>query len=97
MSFDQSLCIKTFIDDEIFKGNEQLIVKNELVKIFSQSSQLIENPFSLVKPFVPNTDILKNLFAHGIFYFSKLMEIKMTSYICYLKKIVALMTLNFLD
>ena len=73
---NKSLCIKTFIDDEIFKGNEQLIVKNELVKIFSQSSQLIENPFSLVKPFVPNTDILKNLFAHGIFYFSKLMEIQ---------------------
>ena len=73
---NNSLCIKTFIDDDIFKGDEQGKVKNELIKIFSQSSQSIENPFSLVKPFVPNTDILKNIFAHGIFYFSKLMEIQ---------------------
>ena len=76
MSFDQSLCIKTFIDDELFKGEEQEEVKKELMKIFNQSSNTLENPFDYAKSTVPNKDPIKNIFAHGIYYFSKLISIQ---------------------
>ena len=76
MSFDQSVCIKTFIDDELFKGEEQAEVKNELMKIFNQSSNSLENPFNYAKSTVPNKDPEKNIYAHAIYYFSKLMSIQ---------------------
>ena len=75
-SFDQSLCIKTFIDDELFKGEEQAEVKKELIKIFNKSSNALENPFNYAKSTVPNIDPIKNIFAHGIYYLSKLMDIQ---------------------
>jgi len=68
--------IRTFVDDEIFKGSEQLEVKNNLEKIFSQSSKTLESPFLSPTATIANTDTLKNFYAHGIFYFSKVMEVK---------------------
>ena len=73
-AFETSL--KTFIDDEILKGEEQLLIKDNLIKIFTQTSKTIENPFLMPSGMVANENVALNLFSHSIFYFQKFMLIK---------------------
>jgi len=68
--------IRTFIDDDILKGEEQAHVKDILCKIFSESSEILGNPFLSPTATTTNAETIKNMFGHGIFYFIKLMEIK---------------------
>ena len=68
--------IKTFVDDEILKGEEQVSVKDTLIKIFTQTTQTIENPFLMPSGMVANIDPWKNMSSHCIFYLSQFMLIK---------------------
>jgi len=68
--------VKTFIDDEILKGEEQLSVKDKLIKIFTQTAQTLENPFLMPSATIANVDTPQNVISHSIFYFSKFMLIK---------------------